>query len=143
MSGLSRLLADHHGAAEADWRRFYGRSLKHDLWGKESLGAREIISMIRWLPPEAAFWRSAGTSWTTDNELQATTIEMLDALLRTYIQANSKPNAKKPSPMRIPRPWDKAEKKQQRGTSIGEMIGNGLTVKRGPKSSGGGDKWQE
>lgn len=142
MTGLSRLLEDNFGAAEADWHRFYGRSLKHDLWGAEQLGVRETIQMLRWLPPEAAFWRSAGTSWSTENELQATTIEMLDAILRAYIQAHSKPNANKQKPIHIPRPWDKAEKKAKRGTSIGEMLGNGLQVRRGPHTNGNGAEWQ-
>jgi hypothetical protein len=137
MTGLSRLVEDNFGAAEADWRRFYGRSLKHDLWGTTNLGAREIVQMMRWLPPEAAIWRSAGTSWSTENELQATTVEMLDALLRTYIQANSKPNSKKPTPLRIPRPWDKAEKQAARRTTLGEMLGNGLTVRRAPNNKDG------
>lgn len=137
MTGLSRLIEDNFGAVEADWRRFYRRSLKQDLWSTDHLGAREIIQMMRWLPPEAALWRSAGTSWSTENELQAATVEMLDALLRTYIQAHSKPNAKRPTPLRIPRPWDKAEKQAKRRTTLGEMLGNGLSVRKAPKNKGG------
>jgi len=94
--------------------------------------------MIRWLPPEAALWRSAGTSWTTDNELQAATIEILDSFLRVYVQAHSKPGGTKSKPLRIPRPWDKAEKEAKRSTSIGEMLSNGLAVRRpAPKTQDG------
>jgi hypothetical protein len=91
--------------------------------------------MVKWLPSEAAVWRDAGTSWSTENELQATTVEMLDAILRVYIQAHSKPNSKKPKPIKIPRPYEKQEKKR---TSIGEMLANGLTVKK--IKNEGGDK---
>jgi hypothetical protein len=139
MTGLSRLVEEHYGAVEADWRRYYGRSLKSDLWGTTHLGAREVIQMMRWLPPEAALWRSAGTSWSTENELQAITVEHLDALLRTYIQAHSKPNSQKQKPLHIPRPWDKAVNETKRRTTLGEMLGNGLTVRKAPKSIKGGE----
>lgn len=93
--------------------------------------------MIKWLPPESAMWRSLGTSWTTDNELQAVTVEMLDAFIKLYIQANSKPNAnKKQKPLHIPRPWEKNDKTEKRSTSIKEMISKGLPVKKVK----GGDK---
>jgi hypothetical protein len=138
MTGLGHLVNEHYGAVEADWHRFYGRSLKHDLWGTDPLPAREIGSMIRWLPPEAALWRSAGTSWTTANELQAATIEMIDSFLRVYITAHTKPGAQKPKPIRIPRPWDKAEKEAKRSTTLQDMLSNGLAIRRpAPKTQGG------
>lgn len=138
MIGLGHLVKQHYGAAEADWRRFYGRSLKYDLWGADYLCAREITSMLRWLPPEAALWRAAGTSWTTDNELQAATVEMLDSFMRVFIQANSKPGGQKQKPLRIPRPWDKSEKEQVRRTTLSEMLSNGLAVRRpAPKTEDG------
>jgi hypothetical protein len=135
MTSLNRFVESHYGAIEADWRRYYGRSLKQDLWGVNYIGVREISHMVKWLPSEAAVWRDAGTSWSTENELQATTVEMLDAILRVYIQAHSKPNSKKPKPIKIPRPYEKQEKKR---TSIGEMLANGLTVKK--IKNEGGDK---
>ena len=80
--------------------------------------------MIRWLPPEAALWRSAGRDWTTENELQALTIEMLDAFRRMYLQANSKKGTQLPPPITIPRPGDKAKERARRsGTTLKEMIG--------------------
>ena len=138
MISLNHFVNSHYGAIEADWRRFYRRSLKEDLWGESNLGAREISQMLRWLPPEAAVWRDAGTSWSTENELQAVTVEMLDALLRVYIQTHSKPNSKKTKPIKIPRPWEKNEKQEKTRTSIGEMLANGLSVKKIKKE--GGDK---
>jgi hypothetical protein len=101
------------------------------LWGNEQIGVRQFISMIQWLPPESAMWRSMGKSWTTENELQAMNIEMLDSYIKLYVQANSKPNStRKFKPLHIPRPWDKNEKSERKGTSINELIHKGLNVKK-------------
>lgn len=88
--------------------------------------------MLRWLPPEAALWRANGTSWTTSDELQASTVEMLDALLRTYVQVHSKPGSRKSTPLRIRRPWDKPENERKKGTTLGELLGQNLAVRRAP-----------
>lgn len=130
MTSLARTVEEHYGAIEADWVRYYNRSLADDLWGPQAIGYRRIAGMIRWLPPEAALWRSNKTSWTIDNELQATTIETLDALLRAYIQAHSKPNSRKPTPIQIPRPWDKAEKSSKRGTTLTTLLSEGVKIRK-------------
>jgi hypothetical protein len=121
---------ENYEAIEADWVRYYNRNLADDLWGQPGIGVRRIAGLIRWLPPEAALWRSNKTSWTIDNELQAATIEMLDALLRAYVQSHSKPTARKPNPVKIPRPWDNAENTGKRRTTLGDLLGQGLSVKR-------------
>ena len=89
--------------------------------------------MIRWLPPEAALWRSTGESWSTDNEFQAVTIEMLDTFIKLYIQAHSKPNSRKLKPLHIPRPWDKSEKTPKKSTSLNELISKGIKVHKAKK----------
>ncbi len=113
--------------------RYYSRDLRSDLWGQHWIGVRRIASLIRWLPPEAALWRANKTAWTVDNELNAGIIEMLDALLRAYIQTHSKPTSKKPNPVKIPRPWDKAETSRNRSTTLGDLLSQGLTVRKTPK----------
>ena len=107
---------------EADWARFYGRSLGADLYGPDALGARRILSLFSWLPPEAALWRSAKTAWTDERELLATQIEVLDALRRAFIVAHSKQGTRPPEAIRIPRPWQREEKAKGRGTRLGELI---------------------
>lgn len=86
--------------------------------------------MLKHLPTDSALWRYTGQSWDMSNELQASTIEVLDALLRAFIQANSKPNSKKPQPIKIPRPWEHSNKQGKKGTSIKELLGHGLKVNR-------------
>jgi hypothetical protein len=130
LASLGRIISDHYSSLEADWQRFYQRDLAKDLWGIEPLGTRKIANLIKWLPPEAAIWRSNETAWDTQTELQATTIEILDAILRTYLQVHSKPNSKKPKPIKIPRPWEKTEKEAKRGTTLNKLLSEGLKVKK-------------
>lgn len=114
------LVAEHFDAAEADWARYYGRPLHLDLYGPEPMSARRVASLVRWLPPDAAVWRSAGTAWDVKTELAATTVELLDALLGVTVQVNSK-KPKKVEPTRIPRPWQ-SERKRDGGTTLGELL---------------------
>lgn len=124
---------DHFEALEADFQRYYQIDLANALYGPQPLGARRFVALIKWLPPEAAIWRATSTTWTTDNELAALTIEMLDSLRRLYIQAHSKKGGTPPKPIEIPRPWKRKEKAPaKRGTSLAEMMKQyGLQVRRG------------
>lgn len=123
MTGTVEAVHSHFEAIEADWLRYYGRTLSADLYGPTPLGFRRIVGLLTWLPAEAALWRSMKVSWTEDRELAAIQIELLDALRRTYIVANSKKGARMPDPVRIPRPWDAPrEGSSRRGTSLKELI---------------------
>lgn len=139
MTGLAGLVSEHFPALEADWVRYYGRDLASDLYGPEPMGVRRLLSLTRWLPPEAALWRSTGQAWDTHTELQATTVEMLDALLRAYLQVHSKKGAKQPQPVEIPRPWKRTEKPRQSGTPLSELIrASGMPVRRPAEEVSGG-----
>jgi hypothetical protein len=107
---------------EADWFRFYGRDFRADLYGPEALGARRVLALVEWLPPDAALWRSAKTSWSDERELAAVQIEVIDALRRAFIMAHSKQGSRPPEAVRIPRPWEKAEKRAGRGTRLRDLI---------------------
>ena len=96
--------------------------MRDDLYGPDPLGARRVVALFEHLPPDAAVWRDMGVSWTTEMELQALGIEMLDAFRRTYIIANSKKGAKQPEPIRIPRPYEKTAPARARGTRLSELI---------------------
>jgi hypothetical protein len=113
---------EHFPAIEADWQRFYGRDLGADLYGPGALGFRRFSSLLEWLPPEAALWRSTKTSWSEERELLALQVEMVDSLRRAFILANSKKGARQPDPVRIPRPWDKSAKRERRGTRLNDLI---------------------
>lgn len=112
----------HFESIEADWARYYNRDLAQDLYGHPSISWRYINSLLTWLPSDAAVWRSMGNAWSDEKELAATNIEVVDALRRAFIVANSKKGAREPEPVRIPRPWQKSEAVKRKGTSLGEMM---------------------
>lgn len=59
--------------------------------------------------------------WSDEKELLATQIEVVDALRRAFIMAHSKQGTRPPEPIKIPRPWQKAEKKKT-GTRLNDLI---------------------
>jgi hypothetical protein len=124
---------EHFEALESDFQRYYDISLGAAMHGPAALGARRLVSLATWLPPEAAIWRATSTAWTTDHELQALTIEMLDSIRRLYMQAHVRKGTKLPQPVSIPRPWNRAkERPTKSGTTLGEMIAAmGMQVRRG------------
>lgn len=80
--------------------------------------------MLRWLPPDAALWRSQGSAWGMETELLAVQTEILDALLTSYARVHSKKGSSpKKDPLRIPRPWDRAaDERSRQGTTLGELL---------------------
>lgn len=122
MTWAAQAVRSHFDALEADWARVYQRDLRADLYGPTPLGARRVLALIEWLPPDAAIWRANRTSWTDERELLATQIEVLDALRRAFVVAHSKQGTRPPEPIRVPRPWQTAEKTKRRGTRLGDLI---------------------
>lgn len=114
-------MQSHFESLEADWLRYYNRNFKEDLYGVTPLGWRYINSLLVWLPADAAVWRSAKTSWSDEKELLAVNIEVVDALRRAFIVANSKKGSKEPEPVKIARPWHKVTP-TKRGTSLTELL---------------------
>lgn len=117
------MVLEHYEALEADWQRYYSRDLAADLWGASPLSARKVSTLVRWLPADAAFWRSQGTAWDMSTELAAVQVELLDSILSAYVRVHSKKNAGKRDPIKIPRPWERApEGDTFQGTTIGDML---------------------
>lgn len=129
MTGLVATIHQHYPAVEADFQRYYQLDLTRELYTND-IPARRVEALVQWLPPEAATWRSMGRAWTTDQELAAITIEMLDSLRRLYIQAHTKQGAKQPDPIHIPRPWDQEKPAPRRGTTLQEMLRMGVDVRQ-------------
>lgn len=116
-------MGDHFDALEADFQHYYGIDLADALYGERSISTRRVVNLVRWLPPEAAVWRALEQSWSTGEELQALTIELLDSIRRLYIQANTKKGTKLPEPIEIRRPWTPKNATRKSGTTLREMIG--------------------
>lgn len=116
------LLREHGEALEADFQRFYGLDLYQEVYGPHPISARRFVALTRWLPEEAAVWRSTKTAWSTETELQAVLIEVLDSFRRLYLQAHSKKGAKLPDPISIPRPYKTKTESRKSGTTLGEML---------------------
>ncbi len=111
----------HFESIEADWARYYARDLAQDLYGVNCVGWRYINSLLTWLPADAALWRSMGSAWSDEKELLAVNIEVLDALRRSFIIANSKKGAKIPDAVHIDRPGAKTHVKKT-GTTLEELM---------------------
>jgi hypothetical protein len=127
MTGLAAIVRQHYPALEADFARYYQKDLGEELYVRNT-PARRILSLVQWLPPDAALWRSMGNSWSTDQELLALNAELLDSLRRLYLQAHSKPGARLPDPLHIPRPGDRETPQRPRGTTYKEMLRMGVRV---------------
>lgn len=111
---LSHIVDAHFGALEADFQRYYNLDLRRALWGEAAIGARRLINLIEWLPPESALARScdplyAGTGWDNKTELLATIAELVDQHSRMFFIANSKKGTHPPKPIKIPRPGQRQE----------------------------------
>jgi len=88
------------------------------------MGVRELLSLVKWLPNDAAVWKKNKSSWSNMEELQAQTVEMLDIIFISYLGANTKKGFQLPKPIHIPRPWElqKDDKERNSGTTIGELV---------------------
>lgn len=73
------------------------------------MGVRRVLALIIGLPPGSAIHRAldpkgVGVGWTTQEELMAVLIEVMDYGNRLFYSANSKKGAKQPKPLYVPRP---------------------------------------
>lgn len=94
---------------EADFVRYYNLDLAAEVNGGSSL--RRLVVLLEGLPDEAAIWREE-MRWTTKDELQALTIEVIDMQRReAFMIATGKQHPSEP--IKIPRPWDEEEKKAE------------------------------
>lgn len=81
-------------------------NLPDALWGDQPTGARRLGALVRGLPADSATFRAVApaASWTISDELLATLIELTDARWGWFFDVHAKPNTRRPSPLRIPRP---------------------------------------
>lgn len=63
----------------------------------------------------------AGIGWNTQEELLAVLLELLDRHDRHFVIAHSKQNARKPKPLRVPRPRDQAARRERRPATGAEI----------------------
>lgn len=107
---LLAAMEDHFGAAEADFRRFYGIDLRLACWGERPFGLRRLAALVGGLPTDSALWRAMQpelAGWGTQEELLALLCEISDATNQILVRVNSKRGAPAPRPLRVPRPYDR------------------------------------
>jgi hypothetical protein len=81
-------------------------SLRGALWGRERIPTGELVALVRHLPADGAVGRAEGV-WSTELELEAAGLELLDAIARLiYAQSGKRPPGK---PLHVPRPGDAPE----------------------------------
>lgn len=74
-------------------------------------------------------------AWSTEAELQATTLEVLDSLRLLYLQAHVKKGTRLPKPIEVNRPWRGADKPRRNGTTLTELV-KAIPVRRAQKGGG-------
>lgn len=95
----------HFEPLEASFQAAYGLDLRQALWGPRRIGVRRLAALIGGLPTASPFARSVNpaAAWGPVEEFTATTVEMLDALLRQLWPMTMK--GRPPGdPVRIERP---------------------------------------
>lgn len=87
--------------------------LSEAIWGTSPWSARRLWALLKHLPRESAVAKAmapqGAAEWTNTEELLATLCELVDAGNRTFVKAHSKPGSQEPKPIRITRPWQRAE----------------------------------
>lgn len=94
-------------------------SLRGALWGRERIPTGELVSLVRHLPPDGAVGRAQGV-WSTELELEAAGLELLDAIARLiYAQSGKRPPGK---PLHVPRPGDRDEHEREQRQRYGALL---------------------
>lgn len=89
---------------EADFQRFYRLDLR------DPIPPRRLWALIQGLPPDAAVWREE-MAWTPQQELMATTIEVIDLWGRRLMRMQGAKSSQLPEAIQIPRPGEQKRKR--------------------------------
>jgi hypothetical protein len=124
MIGLLAVVRRHREAIEADLLRWYQLDIARHLGGP-SLTLRRLAALLRSLPDEAAFRRSAGVErpWTLTEHLLASVVDAVRVADHRNIQIRTKRRLAPPKP--IPRPGA-TDEGESGASTIG--AGNGMTI---------------
>lgn len=105
IAGLAQVLKEDFEALEADFKRYYGEDLRMLCWGVNPWGVRRLLAHIKGLPIDSAWARTRQgefAGWSNDTEMLATTVDMLQQLLRVTVAANG---GDAPDFSPVPRPY--------------------------------------
>lgn len=105
-------MLEHFEAVEADFQSHYGLDLRDVLWGPQHVGVRRLNALVKGLPLQGVFFRTAATngkSWTTTDELLSVLIEIVDHGNAMYYETHKKPTAEKWKSIEIHRPTGNLE----------------------------------
>jgi hypothetical protein len=134
---LGELIDEHGEAVFADLVQYYGLNLAQALREGSGSSPRQILVLIRQLPPESRTVAQirggdAFLGWGTDRYLQAVTVDAIRELTFAFVSANSKKKPMQPEP--VPRPEGKKSarpKKQNRFAQMAKMHANNIRQARG------------
>lgn len=109
-------MSQHFEALEADFLREYKIDLRDATSGRNRIGLRRLMVLIKGLPPHSALTRSStsGQEWTNVEELLATIIEVIDQGNSLFYQSKAKKGSAKWRPVKIARPGRQTSSKQPR-----------------------------
>ncbi len=94
---------------EADFQRFYHLDLRVQI-AQET--PRRLLVLIQGLPADAATWRPDTGGWTTQDELAAGTMELMDSWFRILALVGGAKKQQLPKQVEIERPERGGEKPQ-------------------------------
>jgi hypothetical protein len=86
------VLTEHWAAVEADFRQYYGLSLRDSVYGTGTgggrMGGREICSLLLGLPAESRTMEALGGGWSRGDVLTGLVVERLDQLQAITVRAH-------------------------------------------------------
>lgn len=102
--GIASFVDEYKEPLIADFQREYGLDLEKEI--QSGISIDRMTALIKGIGPDSAVYRAAHPAswwWTPDLEMNAVMCELIDALDRHFIQANSE-SGRAPKPIRISRP---------------------------------------
>jgi len=115
IAGLAQLVAERWDPIEADFQRYYTKSLPEACYGHRGSGEaghsgrfslRRIKALIAGLPQDSALARALDpelVGWSPIEDLLSLLIEVVDRGNRDFFAANTKEGTPQPEPIRIAR----------------------------------------
>lgn len=114
--GLVGFLTDRWDAVEADFARYYQLDLTDACFGAGQVGARKLLSLVRYLPADGAVGRVENPDWwwwRPEFEYLAVTAEFVVAGVQSseaHRKAVYGKRFRQVTPPELGRPWRKVER---------------------------------